>query len=96
MCENVNVERWKGAEMSLGIYGDGGSMKGSGIDSFEFDYGTFTCENDECGFENVDAVAYGDDWGAWSVACEKCETVYTTGERGSSADNDDDDWRDEE
>jgi len=62
-------------------------MRGSGIDNFEFTYGTFTCENDECGFENVDATAYGDDWGDYEVSCEKCEQVYTTGNKSQDKDD---------
>jgi len=68
-------------------------MRGSGIDNFEFTYGTFTCENDECGFENVDATAYGDDWGYWTVSCEKCEQEYTSGDKGQAKEDYDADYR---
>jgi hypothetical protein len=63
-----------------GYYSEG-SMKGSGIDNFEFEYGDFTCTNDECGKENTGVMAYGDDWGNWSVECEYCECEYTSGSR---------------
>lgn len=62
-------------------------MKGSGVDNFEFEFGTFTCE---CGHENEDALAYGDDWGNWEVVCEKCAETHTTGSTNSEPE--DKDW----
>ena len=70
-----------------------GSMMGSGIDSGEFLYGTFTCDNDECLKENVDAEANYDDWGNWSVVCEFCGEQYTSGTPEDFYDDGaDDDW----
>jgi hypothetical protein len=57
-----------------------GSMKGSGIDSGDFEYGTYTCEY--CSHQNLHALAYFDDWGNWSVACAKCEAVHAEGRLG--------------
>lgn len=56
-----------------------GSMRGSGIDNFEFEYGDFICTNEDCEKENESAMAYGDDWGHWSVECEFCGSEYTSG-----------------
>lgn len=73
-------------------------MKGSGIDAFEFEFGSFTCSNTECNFENKSSIAYGDDWGNWEVSCEECEEVFETGTRNSEPDDDSayDAWRDGE
>jgi hypothetical protein len=73
-----------------------GSMKGSGIDAFEFDYGTFSCK--ECSADNFNAVAYGDDWGRWEVTCEDCEAIHDTGSTSSEPDDDSryDEWKDEQ
>lgn len=62
-----------------------GSMKGSGIFADEFEYGDFTCEEEECQHENKDAIAYVDDWGEYTVSCEKCNSVYTSGNRSDDA-----------
>jgi hypothetical protein len=56
-----------------------GSMRGSGIFSDEFDYEDFVCENDECLFENKQVVAQVDDWGDYTVVCQKCKDEYTNG-----------------
>jgi hypothetical protein len=64
-----------------------GSMKGSGIDNFEFTWGTFTCEDDECGFENIDATAYGDDWVNFEVPCSECDKVHYTGSKQEDKDD---------
>lgn len=56
-----------------------GSMKGSGIDNFEFDYDDFVCENEDCGKENKSPVAYGNDWGNWIVECEFCTMQHASG-----------------
>ncbi len=55
--------------MSLGIYGDGGSMRGSGI--YAEDYtGTFYCSDCEDEFE-LDGTT--DDWGTMAYAdCPDC------------------------
>jgi hypothetical protein len=76
-----------------------GSMKGSGIDAFEFDYGTFTCGNTDCLHDNFNSIAYGDDWGRWEVTCEECEAVHDTGSTNSEPEEDDsryDEWKDEQ
>jgi hypothetical protein len=79
--------------MATSSYYPEGSMKGSGIDSGEFEYGTFTCENDDCKKENIDAIAQYDDWGAWSVECEFCGDMYTSGYAEDRFDDGaDDDW----
>lgn len=52
--------------MSLGAYGDGGSMRGSGINSGDY-YATFACS--ECDKE-FDLYGQTDDWG--SVAYAEC------------------------
>lgn len=57
-----------------------GSMKGSGIDSGDFEYGTYTCTY--CSHENLHALAYYDDWGIWSVVCTNCEAVHAEGRLG--------------
>lgn len=54
-------------------------MKGSGIDAFEFIWGDFTCEVEECGVENINAVAFGDDWGRYEVHCEACHKLHYEG-----------------
>jgi hypothetical protein len=66
----------------MSSYYPAGSMKGSGIDSGDFEYGTFTC--DKCGHDNFDATAYYDDWGNWSVVCEdeECEATHDKGRLG--------------
>lgn len=57
--------------MSLGIYGDGGSMKGSGIDSVDYT-GVFFCSNCDDEFECEGST---DDWQTTAYAtCPKCET----------------------
>jgi hypothetical protein len=53
------------------------SMRGSGIDSGEFDYGHFTCNN--CAKDNSYAIAYYDDWGNWTVECKSCEETHDKG-----------------
>jgi hypothetical protein len=62
--------------MSLGMYGDGGSMRGSGIDSVEVSYDEFTCENDECGKVNEAGEAYTDDYGNYIIECEFCASTH--------------------
>ena len=54
-----------------------GGMKGSGIDSGEFEYGSFSCV--ECYEDTFNAFAYYDDWGNWTVECEHCEKVHDRG-----------------
>ena len=60
-----------------------GSMRGSGIDNFEFEYGHFTCKNLDCLLDNFDAIAYGDDWGYWEVTCEHCDVKHDSGNRST-------------
>jgi hypothetical protein len=67
----------------MSIYEDGGSIKGSGVDAFEFEYGNFTCKNEECLLDNYDAVAYGNDWGYWEVTCEECDVLHDSGTRNT-------------
>jgi hypothetical protein len=62
--------------MSLGIYGDGGSMYGSGIDSVEVSYDQFTCENGECEKVNEAGEAMTDDYGNYIIECEFCSATY--------------------
>lgn len=56
-----------------------GSLKGSGVDSYSEDFGTFVCEAEDCGHENKNALKYVDDWGEWSVTCENCDTTHQSG-----------------
>ena len=58
--------------MNLGIYGDGGSMKGSGIDSLEMAR-EFTCKG--CGWEG-EADGYSDDYQVTLYAeCQNCKEI---------------------
>lgn len=60
--------------MSLGVYGDGGSMKGSGIDSIEMER-EFTCRS--CKWEG-EALGYSDDWAVVLYAeCPNCKDEMT-------------------
>jgi hypothetical protein len=52
-------------------------MKGSGIDSGDFEYGHFTCK--QCYKDNFEVTAYYDDWGNWEVECEDCEEIHDRG-----------------
>ena len=54
-----------------------GGMKGSGIDSGDFEYGHFSCK--KCYEDNFEATAYYDDWGNWEVECEHCEEIHDKG-----------------
>ena len=82
--------------MSLGIYGDGGSMRGSGIDSQEVSYDSFDC--DSCGKTNGDGEVATDDWGNYVIECEFCCSTYRESSisedyQDSRADSDYDAWR---
>lgn len=82
--------------MSLGIYGDGGSMRGSGIDSREVSYDSFDC--DSCGKTNGDGEVATDDWGNYVIECEFCCSTYRESSisedyEDSRADADYDAWR---
>jgi len=50
-----------------------GSMKGSGIDSYWTNYGTFVCP--KCNHETLDAEMWVNDWGRASIDCEACEAT---------------------
>ena len=63
-------------------YYPAGGMKGSGIDSGDFEYGTFTCSDTDCLHDNLDATAYYDDWSNWTVECEECGKVHDKGRLG--------------
>jgi hypothetical protein len=52
-------------------------MKGSGIDSGDFDYPNFVCN--ECQAHNKNATAYYDDWGNWVVDCQACDVTFAKG-----------------
>jgi len=65
--------------MSLGIYGDGGSMRGSGIYSQDISFDAFVCENEECGKSNEAGDTVTDDWGNYSVECKFCKEEYKQG-----------------
>ena len=54
--------------MSLGYYGDGGSMRGSGIDTTDIRW-SFVCES--CGHENDDLDATAEGYDVWAY-CEVC------------------------
>jgi hypothetical protein len=54
--------------MTLGIYGDGGSMRGSGIDSRDIVV-SFICYHCEYENEEVDATAEGY---IYYTLCQKC------------------------
>lgn len=80
--------------MSLGIYGDGGSMRGSGI--YAEDYtGYFYCSDCEDEFE-LDGQT--DDWGSYAYAdCPKCGKgleLELPDRDGRDEDADYDAWRD--
>jgi hypothetical protein len=60
-------------------------MRGSGIDSGDFEYGDFTCQ--KCDEHNWNATAYYDDWGNWILECDHCGCVH---DRGNLNDKDDD------
>jgi hypothetical protein len=64
-----------------------GSMMGSGIYSTEFTAEDFTCENEECGKENIGNLVVADDWGRYTIECEYCSYTYR---EGSYADDRDD------
>jgi rubrerythrin len=51
-------------------YTDGGSMKGSGIDSSEREWSS-TCDNIDCIFDG-DVTAEVDDFGTLRWTCPKC------------------------
>lgn len=69
----------------MSSYYPAGSMRGSGIDSGDLEYGTFTCEY--CSQENPHALAYYDDWGNWRVECSQCEMTHTYGRLGERDEN---------
>lgn len=60
-------------------YYDGGSMRGSGIDSIEVEYDVFQCN--DCEFDNPEGVVNTDDWGNYEVTCSECGWLYTEGKR---------------
>lgn len=51
-------------------------MAGSGIDSVEVPFDKFTCEDDECGYDNEAGLAMTDDYGNYEVECEFCSSVH--------------------
>lgn len=79
--------------MNLGMYGDGGSMVGSGINSVEMER-EFSCRS--CGWEG-EAVGSTDDWGTilYSV-CPNCKDEMTIdlGAEKDDAEPDYDSWVD--
>lgn len=81
--------------MSLGIYGDGGSMRGSGIYAEDYS-GVFYCDNCEDEF-SLDGQT--DDWGhEASAECPDCQAILTkeiADEGGYDEDAAYDQWRDE-
>lgn len=84
----------KGVKMSLGIYGDGGSMRGSGI--YAEDYtGIFFCDNCEDEYE-LDGQT--DDWGTnASAECPDCGATLEVELPDTSQPDEDeayDNWRD--
>ena len=83
--------------MSLGIYGDGGSMRGSGIYSQDVSYDEFDCDN--CGKTNPEGDTSTDDWGNYIIECEFCGSTYRESSldedySSSKEDADYDAWRD--
>ncbi len=68
------VSNKKGNKMSLGMYGDGGSMRGSGIYSQEVSYDEFDCYN--CDKRNQEGEVSTDDWGRYIIECEFCSATY--------------------
>lgn len=64
--------------MSLGIYGDGGSMRGSGIYAQDVSYDEFTCENEDCLQVNPAGDTTTDDYGNYEVVCASCGSTYQT------------------
>lgn len=59
--------------MTLGMYGDGGSMRGSGIDTRDI-LVTFTCKY--CWYENEDVEARAEGYAYWAI-CDNCEEEIT-------------------
>ena len=53
-----------------------GSMRGSGIYSVEVPYDKFTCDNEECGYDNEAGYAMTDDYGNYEVECQFCNCVH--------------------
>jgi len=51
---------------------------GSGIDSVEVPYDKFTCDSEDCGYDNEAGLATTDDYGNYEVECEFCSSVYLT------------------
>ncbi len=91
------VSNKKGNKMSLGIYGDGGSMRGSGIYSQEVSYDEFECES--CEKTNEAGEVSTDDWGNYIIECEFCSSTYLESslddDRASAREDADyDAWRD--
>lgn len=82
--------------MSLGAYGDGGSMRGSGIYSEDYT-GIFYCSNCEDEYQ-LDGST--DDWGSTAYAdcpdCGKGIEKELEERDGSDEDADYDQWRDEQ
>ncbi len=87
------VSNKKGNKMSLGMYGDGGSMKGSGIDSESWT-GEIYCSTCD---EDVEVDGSTDDWGTMVYAtCPDCNSDLEK-EIDNSRDDDDyayESWRD--
>lgn len=84
--------------MSLGAYGDGRSMKGSGIYREDVSYDEFTCEYEECGKHNEAGDTSADDWGDYDINCQFCGNTYMSGNlredaESAAADAAYDDWK---
>lgn len=60
-------------------YTDGGSMKGSGIDTQWVSFDAFTCGDLECGYDNEADDTTTDDWGNYEVVCIQCGWQYFEG-----------------